>query len=498
MRKVILALLVVAAPMVAQTATGTTATPPPPPPPAATGPAPIKWGNVTVSGSIRSRYEVWDWFTPDTADGTYGLSGNIIRVGLSQSLEHIDWQLEMEAPILLGLPDNAVAAGTQGALGLGANYFTANNKSTNSANLFAKQAFVRFKYGHQSLRLGRFEFGDGSEMTPKSATLAFIKNTRVNLRLLGNFGFSHVGRSFDGAQYQLNVPGANFTFVGGVPTRGVFQTDGWGWNQVAFGYAAYTKAWGRGKHAGETRVLALYYDDWRNGVLKTDNRAAAVRRGDLTADIRILSFGGHSIYAYDAKAATFDFMLWGIGQTGKWGLLDHRAHAISVEGGVQPKILKTLKPWLRAGFFDGSGDGNANDKTHGTFFQVLPTPRPFARFPFFNLMNNRDIMGSLVLRPHKKVTVSSEFHGLSLSNRNDLWYTGGGVFQPWTFGFTGRSTSGAKSLANLYDTNIEYRVRPNVTLTGYVGHAQGLAAIRAIYPKGTSGNLGYAEVLYRF
>ena len=318
------------------------------------------------------------------------------------------------------------------------------------------------------------------------------------MRLLGNFGFSHVGRSFDGAHYQYIQPGGNFTFVGGVPTRGVFQTDGWGWNQTAFGYAAYTKAWGKGAHSAETRFLALYYDDWRNGVLKTDDRAAAVRRGDLTADIRILSFGGHSIHAYETKLATWDLMLWGIGQTGKWGLQDHRAHAISVEGGFQPKALPKLKPWLRAGFFDGSGDGNASDGTHGTFFQVMPTPRPFARFPFFNLMNNRDIMGSLVLRPHKKVTVSSEFHSLALSNQNDLWYQGGGVFQPWTFGYSGRATSGAKSLANLYDTSVDYRFRPNITLTAYLGHAQGLAAIRTIYPNGTSGNFGFLELSYRF
>jgi hypothetical protein len=56
----------------------------------------------------------------------------------------------------------------------------------------------------------------------------------------------------------------------------------------------------------------------------------------------------------------------------------------------------------------GSGDGNPNDNTHGTFFQVLPTPRPYARFPFFNMMNNEDTFGMLILRPHAKVTTSSE------------------------------------------------------------------------------------------
>lgn len=469
-----------------------------PVPAAAAAPKPIKIGSVTVSGSVRTRFEGWDWFTADTGDGTYGFSGNIARLSFAQSFENWDWQLEMAAPFLLGAPDNAIAPGTQGALGVGANYYTANGRQSNSIGLFAKQAFVRYKSGPQSLRLGRFEFADGSEMTPKNSTLAAIKNTRINMRLLGHFGWTHVGRSFDGAHYQYNKPTGNLTIMGAIPTRGVFQTEGWGWNQTAFGYAAYTKPWGKGRHSAETRLLALYYNDWRDGVLKTDNRALALRRADVTQNIGIGTFGGHSIHAFDTKSAVYDVMLWGVGQTGRWGTLDHRAHAVSVEAGVQPKAFKKLKPWFRAGFYDGSGDDNPNDSTHGTFFQVLPTPRPFARFPFFNMMNNRDWMGSMVLRPHAKVTVSTEFHSLALSNRNDLWLQGGGVFQPWSFGYVGRATSGARSLANLYDANIEYRARPNVTLVGYFGHAQGLAAIKTIYPKGQGGNFGYIEILYRF
>jgi hypothetical protein len=45
---------------------------------------------------------------------------------------------------------------------------------------------------------------------------------------------------------------------------------------------------------------------------------------------------------------------------------------------------------------------------------------------------------------------------------------------------------------------VEYRVRPNITATVYVGYAQGLAAIKAIYPKGKGGALGYLELNYRF
>jgi hypothetical protein len=459
-------------------------------------PQPIKLGPITLQGSFRSRFEEWNWFQGDTGENSYGYSGSLLRLSLAQSFESVDWQLEFAVPILLGLPDNSVAAGTQGQLGLGATYYVANDKSRNAALPFAKQGFVRFHRNHNSLRLGRFEFLDGSEATPQNATLAALKRDRINQRLIGNFGWAHVGRSLDGLQYLYSAPSGTFTFVGARPTRGVFQTDGWGETNTALGYAAYSKPWGKSTHASETRLLAIYYDDWRP-ILKTDNRPLAPRRADLQ-NIRIFTFGGHHLSALTTAAGTLDLLAWGVGQTGNWGQLEHRAYAVDFEAGLQPPILKKLKPWLRGGYTLGSGDSNPNDHTHGTFFQILPTPRPFARFPFFDMQNTRDIMASLILRPHKKVTTSSEFHALALADANDLWYSGGGVYNPWTFGYTGRATGGAKSLANLYDTSVEYRMRANVTLTAYTGYAQGLAATRAIYPKGKDGALGYLELNYKF
>jgi hypothetical protein len=114
------------------------------------------------------------------------------------------------------------------------------------------------------------------------------------------------------------------------------------------------------------------------------------------------------------------------------------------------------------------------------------------------MMNTEDAFGSLILRPGAKVTVTSEFHSLRLSQANDFWYSGGGAFQPWTFGYTGRSTSGRRSLGNLYDTSIDYRVHPKLTMTGYFGYTQGLAAMEQIYPKGKNAKFGYVEGLYRF
>ena len=462
---------------------------------------PLELGGVTVTGSVRSRAYFWDWFEPASGNNNYAYSGNLLRLDFSQNLDTWSWNAEFAVPILLGLPLNATGSGPQqGALGLGSNYLSANHASQNAAMIFPKQLYLRFDElagdARQKLQIGRFEFVDGGEMAPANATLAALKRDRIDQRLIGTFGWSDVGRSFDGVHYAYAAPNDNFTFVGAVPTRGVFQVDGWGWNRVGFGYGSYTHESNRGRHASDTRLFLIEYDDWRH-VLKVDNRPLGRRAADLQ-NIVIETFGGHTVHAFQTRSGTFDTLLWGAAQTGRWGFEKQRAGAVDAEAGFQPAILPAVKPWFRGGYSWGSGDGNPNDNTHGTFFQILPTPRPYALFPFYNMMNNQDAFGMLSLRPHSKVTISNEFHSLRLSTPNDLWYGGGGVFQPWTFGYTGRSTSGRRSLANVYDTTTEYRMNSHLNLTGYFGYTQGLAVMEEIYPRGKDGKFGYLELLYRF
>jgi Alginate export len=459
-------------------------------------PPPIELGPVTFSGNIRERYETWDWFQPASGQNLYGYSGTQLRFGLSQTRENYDWNVEFEVPVLLGLPDGAVRPAPQGQLGLGGSYYAANDASQNTAFIFPKQAFVRFKWDHSRLRAGRFEFTDGSEVKPKDATLASLKNDRIGQRLIGTFGFSDVMRSFDGLHYAYSNGPWNFSAVGAIPTRGVFQVDGWGWVKTPISYVALTHEADFGASHAEWRVFGLFYNDDR-GILKTDNRSAGVRATDH-AGIDIGTYGGHFILATPTSAGTFDFLGWGALQNGRWGSLTQRSGAAAIEAGFQPNFAPRLRPWFRTGYFYSSGDGNAADGTHGTFFAVLPTPRVYARFPFFNSMNNRDLFGEAMLRPAKNLTFRSDVHGLWLANKADLWYSGGGAFQPWTFGFQGRPSNGATYLATLYDISGDYKWRHGVSVGLYFGYAQGGQVIKSIYPANSNGALGYTELNYRF
>jgi hypothetical protein len=238
---------------------------------------PIRLGSVTFSGSIRERYEAWDWFQPPAGgENVYGFSGTVVRFGFSQTSTKFDWNIELEAPILLGIPNNAVHAAPLGQYGLGGAYYVANDDNQNAAFIFPKQAYFRVKGEHSSLRAGRMEFTDGTEVTPKDATLASLKNDRIRQRLIGNFGYSDVMRSFDGLQYAyLNGPWM-FTAVSAIPTRGVFQVDGWGWVKTPVTYVALMRQADLGKAKAEWRVFGIYYNDDRP-LVKTDSRSAAAK-----------------------------------------------------------------------------------------------------------------------------------------------------------------------------------------------------------------------------
>jgi hypothetical protein len=442
---------------------------------------------VRFSGSLRLRGEAWSWFETPGYDDEYAFLGALARATAAQQVNpRFDWQVELAMPALIGLPDRAVAPAPLGQLGFGGSYAAANGGDGNAISIFPKQAFARFRSGSHSIRAGRFEFTDGTEVTPKNATLAALKNGRVAHRLIGNFGFSHVGRSVDGVQYVHNTPNLNVSTLAFRPTAGAFDVEGLDRiDDVSVLYGSLTYS----RPNADERLFVIGYRDSR-AVLKTDNRPAAVRNLDRDA-IRIVTLGGH----YLALFGSVDVLLWGAYQTGDWGVQDHRAHAFDVEAGYH--FAGPAAPKLRAGFFRSSGDRNPADGRHGTFFQVLPTPRLYARLPLYNAMNSTDAFLQFSFKPAPKFTITSEAHLLSLTESADLWYAGGGAFQDETFGFAGRPSGGNDNLARVIDLGVDYAFNSKTSFAAYLGLARGGDIVDSIFAGDTARYL-YLEVVRRF
>jgi hypothetical protein len=443
-----------------------------------------------VTGMVRLRVESWKWFDTPGFDDQYAFVGMLVRAGLTGKFTPtLEYQAEGAVPLVAGLPEDAVAPPPQGQLGLGGTYYAANDNETTAISGVLKQAWLRQSFGSSgNVRFGRFEFVDGLEFVPKEPLLAEVKRTRVAHRLIGNFGFTHAQRSMDGVDFNWNLgPTVRVSAVAFRPTEGAFQMNANRELDINVLYAGAT----RSTAAMDARLFFIGYQDRRDDVIKTDNRPLPVRRAD-TADLEIFTFGGHYLRLIPVEKGTIDVVLWGALQQGDWGSLSHDAWAGDIELGFRRGAWS-----YRAGAFVSTGDDDAGDGNHGTFFQILPTARQYARFPFYNAMNSRDIFGMATWRMSPAVTLSAEAHVLSASEENDLWYSGGGAFEEESFGFAGRPANGNSDLAHVIDASIDYALTPKTTLTGYIGLARGEAIVENIFA-GDEAAYVYLELTRRF
>jgi hypothetical protein len=92
----------------------------------------------------------------------------------------------------------------------------------------------------------------------------------------------------------------------------------------------------------------------------------------------------------------------------------------------------------------------------------------------------------------------SELHALRLSSPKDLWYQGGGAFQRQTFGYVGRPSNGARSLANVSDLSADCQITRALGVGLYYGYVWGKSVIASIYPRDRYGQFAYLEANLRF
>lgn len=449
---------------------------------------------VSISINDRTRVDTWQWFAAPPFTNSYGYVQSLLRVSVAQKRHNWDWQLELSQPSILAAPSDAVSSvAAQGQLGLGATYY-ASNLSSNSAAAFLKQGFIRAGGESSKLRVGRFEFIEGQETRPGNATIGWLQANRIAHRIIGNFGFSNAQRSFDGIDAAYVSGAWNITAMAARADQGVFNMNGNPELNVDLQYLALTRS--ELKQHVLWRAFAAGYHDGRTGLTKTDNRALATRQTDHH-NIRIGTYGSNLLAAIPAGPGAFDFMFWGALQNGQWGVQNHSANAAGIEGGYHLSKVPS-SPWLRGGWFRSSGDNNSTDGTHGTFFQMLPTPRIYARLPFYNLMNSTDSFAQLMDKPIKQLALRSDLHWLQLTSSRDLWYLGGGAYDNKVFGYVGRPANGSTSFASVADISADWQATENVALNFYYAYAQGKSVVAAIYPAGRNMQYGYVELVYHW
>lgn len=464
---------------------------------------------LSLTLSDRMRGELVDWFEPRPGDAPhnahhYGFFANQLRFGVRMEVPHLLFFVEGQDTRLLGLPNQGSPPVSKvGNLGPGAIYY-ANTHDPNQGEVFLKEGYFTLRdlpsLTGVSLTGGRFEYSDGLETIPKDAALAWLKRARIGERLVGPFSYTHVTRSFDGVRGVYDNPDFNVTLIGTRPTDGGFEVSANRELDAWLAGLAFTLKQIENFVPVDARAFYLYYRDNRDQAVKVDNRSLSTIANNSPAKdtdpISIHTIGTHAITVVDAGPGKVDGLVWAAMQWGDWGKLEHLAWAYAVETGYQfPQLFAA--PWLRAGYNRSSGDDNPNDQTHETFFQLLPTARIYAQFPFYNMMNTEDLFGQLVLRPHQIVTIRTDYHWLRLTNATDLWYSGGGATNDTFFGFAGLKPGGHHELAHLVDVAMTFAILKQLSAYAYYGRAFGQSVVGNSFG-GRDANYGYVEVTLRY
>jgi hypothetical protein len=434
---------------------------------------------MNLTGGLRGRIENWDWFSAPPAQGSYSYGTAVLRLNLGQSLNKLEWQVEGAFPVLLNLPGNAVAPEPLGPLGYGGDYFLANGQR-NIGAVVLRQAFLGMKTGSPwfKFRIGRFEFADGTEAVPPDPDLAGLKQDRINQRLIGTFNYAL--RSFDGAQFTYHKGRSDVTAMAARLVEGSFQLRALDEINAEFAYGSYTRYIPAAKARSEARFFVLYYQDGR-GVVKSDNRPQKLLEADRRA-IRLVTPGAHFISEKKTGPGTVDLVLWVAGQFGQWGAQRHLAAEMAAEAGY--RFPARIQPWIRVGYFRSTGDSDPEDNQHNTIFPVLSSPRAYARFPFYVLMNTQDLFLQFKTKPSRRLALRSELHSVRLSSTSDLWYDGGGAFQDATFGYLGRPSGGQRKIGTSIDLSADYALSENTTISLYGGVGRGNAVPALVFPAG--------------
>jgi hypothetical protein len=452
----------------------------------------------TLTGRLRAEWV--DYFEPPAGSAPadahrYTFGASQLRAGVRATFPHLQLVVEAQDTRLFGLPVDASLAAPRGNLGPGAIYY-AHAQEASPGGTFLKQATVTLRRSGLAASVGRFEYSDGLETVPADPSLAWVKRTRVAERLIGPFGYTHVSRSFDGLRFSYDRARWNATALAVRPTRGGYDVRAnSGIEDVGLAGLAFSFKPSLGPWPADLRAFYLYYDDDRPDTLKVDNRPAALRREDR-GRVRVHTVGGHLATVLSGSSGSADLLLWSVAQIGDWGSLGHGAWALAAEAGWQ-FIRVPGTPWVRAGYDRSSGDPDPADGEHRTFFQVIPTPRIYAQFPFYNLMNCEDLFAQLVLRPHPRLQIRADLHRLRLVEPNDLWYSGGGATNDEVFGFSGVPSGGRRSLARVAEVSAAVRIHPRVGVYAYYSQALGQDVVKATFP-GPNARYGYLELSFRY
>ena len=407
--------------------------------------------NWDIGAQFRARFEVRDHFAipgvPGSVDFGDGAADTKNVFWLFREKVHLGWQ-----------PCAWFNLFAEGRDSFTVNDDRAPGPETDRFDLH--QAFVSLGDAKQfslTARVGRQELSYGDE------------------RVVGAFDWNNVGRVFDAAKLRWQN---DRLWVDGFAGRVVIPRDhefnvandyDWFWGVYASTKAACPK------------LLTEFYFLGRNTGRQSPNaigmglpafQQGATARDIYTAGLRFKSlpdaFGG-----WDCDGE-FAGQFGNFAATANGPRLEHRAFAAHLAGGYSWKQSRGT-PRVGLEYNYASGDDDAADGRHGTFENLFPTNHKFYGFmDFVSWQNIHNVRVSASLKPHRKLTLTADYHAFWLADTRDNFYTVAGARRG------GVSATGGAG----------YGINPNSG--GYVGSEMDLTATWSLKPY-ASAQIGYGH-----
>jgi hypothetical protein len=450
--------------------------------------------------TLMVRQENWNWF--GNQNDAYDFRLSRLRFDARIAYKQFEIFAQPQYVIMQDVPDQAGLPSPQGPSGMGALYY-AHNEESNFSSIGFHQFYLKasdlFSVGTE-LKLGRFTYASGLEYQNPQDGQKFntLKTMRLADRMISSFEWSAFARSFDGAQWKQQLP-QNYHLTASIlyPTQGGWEKDfNESMEDVRIATTTLTAPKGKLLEHTEMQVFAYNYSDERNCTQRIDNSGQSCSN---EADINISMTGAHIQSIYPFESIDIDFLAWGGYQWGDWYELKHEAYAFTLETGIQFKQV-WLKPWIRTGYYYGSGDSDSSDGSHGTFFQMAPGTRKYQLFPYYDLQNIEYAFLQLFLFPTKDLTLRIDYTQSALAESEDLWYMGTGPTQNDgdIFGYLARPSQGQKDLSQEISLMANYKFNEHLSLSLFYAHVFGDDVIKANYTENSDADYASAEITFTF
>jgi hypothetical protein len=431
-----------------------------------------------------TRLESWSFFEPyaPSLDPTYTLLGNRATMTVSVESRHIDLRGAFQYSQLLGVPDQPTFLSP---LGPGPTYFDSAG-APRMYQLYIRAVSMRVKNTRGfSLEAGRMDFASAAEGPQADTAVDRLTRDRLAGRLIGGADWTPFDRAFDGARMDITRTRWRATSALLFPTQGAFEESA---NPtisalrvvtgtLAVRWPARDVPVSEEARASELQVFGDHYRDRRDVAARPDNTGLDASR----ADVSIFTIGASHVSVVPWRAGELNAVVWMAGQFGDWYGSDHGAYSVLVEAGFQWR--GRWQPHVRAGYLHASGDGDARDNRHATFFPMLPTTPPPLLAGTFAQMNLRQGFANLSVTPSARLTLSATVARLSLAQAADSWYSGTGAtaIRGTYFGFSGAPAFAVTGLGTLVQTAVDRTITPHWRFKGELGLMRGGDVIRQRY-----------------